>query len=103
VLAAGVVDPYDAKPSMSDSPEEFDPAETARRELAEYLADLAVYRMPFGRYKHALLHTLPFEYLHWFVEKGNGFPNGRLGELMEFVYRTKGDGAEAIFAQLRRR
>lgn len=88
---------------MSESTEEFDPAEAMRRDLAEYLADLAVYRMPFGRYRHALIHTLPYEYLHWFVEKGSGFPQGRLGELMDFVYRTKGDGAEAIFAGLRRR
>jgi uncharacterized protein (DUF3820 family) len=88
---------------MNDSPEEIDPAEAMKRELAEFLADLEVYRMPFGRYRHALIHTLPYEYLHWFVEKGDGFPNGRLGELMEFVYRTKGDGAEAIFARLRRR
>lgn len=88
---------------MSDSPEEIDPAEAMKRELAEFLADLGVYRMPFGRYRHALIHTLPYEYLHWFVEKGGGFPNGRLGELMEFVYRTKGDGAEIIFARLPRR
>jgi uncharacterized protein (DUF3820 family) len=46
---------------------------------------------------------LPYEYLDWFMEKGDGFPNGRLGELMDFVYRTKGVGAEAIFARLRKR
>lgn len=88
---------------MNEGTEEFDPSEVMRRELADYLADLAVYRMPFGRYKHALIHTLPYEYLHWFVLKGDGFPQGRLGELMDFVYRTKGDGAEVIFAGLRRR
>ncbi len=88
---------------MSEAPEEFDPAEAMKRDLADFLADLGSYRMPFGRYQHALLHTLPYEYLHWFVEKGDGFPNGRLGELMDFVYRTKGDGAEAIFAQLCKR
>lgn len=87
---------------MSDVPEEIDPAEVMRRELAEYLADLEIHRMPFGRYKHLPIHALPYEYLHWFVEKGDGFPKGRLGELMEFVYRTKGDGAEAIFARLRK-
>ena len=88
---------------MNDAPEEFDPAEAMRRDLADFLADIEVYRMPFGRYRHALIHNLPYEYLHWFMEKGDGFPNGRLGELMDFVYRTKGVGAEAIFARLRKR
>ncbi len=88
---------------MNDSPEEIDPAEAMKRELADFLADLAVYRMPFGRYRNAFLHTLPYEYLHWFVERGEGFPNGRLGELMQFVYQTKADGAEVIFQNLRRR
>jgi uncharacterized protein (DUF3820 family) len=88
---------------MSDPPEDSDLSEIMQRELAEFLADLQVYRMPFGRYRHAFIHTLPFEYLHWFVEKGSGFPQGRLGELMAFVYQTKKDGAEAIFRGLRRR
>lgn len=90
------------RPTMSEPPEDIEPAETMRRELADLLADLEVWRMPFGRFKHARLHTLPYEYLHWFVEKGDGFPKGRLGELMEFVYRTKGDGAEVIFSRLRK-
>lgn len=88
---------------MGDPGEETDAAETMRRELAELLSDLEIYRMPFGRFRHSPIHALPYEYLHWFVEKGDGFPNGRLGELMDFVYRTKSDGAEAIFARLRMR
>ncbi|MEX2577821.1 MAG: DUF3820 family protein [Verrucomicrobiales bacterium] len=82
--------------------EEFDPAEAMRRELADNLADLEVYRMPFGRFKHRPLYALPYEYLHWFVEKGDGFPDGRLGELMEFVYHTKAAGAEVVFSKLGR-
>jgi len=88
---------------MSDSPEEIDPVEAMRRELAGYLADLEVWRMPFGRFKGSPIHALPFEYLDWFLVKGDGFPKGRLGELMAFVHGTKKDGAEAIFARLRRR
>jgi uncharacterized protein (DUF3820 family) len=88
---------------MSDAAEEFDPAEAMRLDLADFLADLEVYRMPFGRYRDWPVHALPYEYLHWFVERGEGFPKGRLGELMDFVYRIKGDGAEAIFSQLRPR
>lgn len=87
---------------MSDRPEEFDPSEAMRRELAENLADLEVYRMPFGRYRNRRLHTLPLEYLQWFVDRGDGFPSGRLGELMEFVYHTKAAGAEVVFSRIGR-
>ena len=73
-----------------------------RADLADYLADLRLYRMPFGRYKNAAIYDLPLEYLHWFQEKGGGFPLGRIGELMAFVYHTKSDGAEMIFAPLRK-
>lgn len=73
-----------------------------RDELAENLTDLRVYRMPFGRYQNILLHRLPYEYLHWFIEKGGGFPKGRLGELMEFVYHIKANGAEVVFSKLPR-
>jgi hypothetical protein len=85
---------------MSDSPLSLE--ESMRRELAENLCDLTMYRMPFGRFQHRLLHTLPYEYLHWFVERGGGFPKGRLGELMDFVYQTKSVGAEIVFAGLPR-
>lgn len=85
---------------MSDQREEFDPAEAMKRELAENLADLTTFRMPFGRFRGRKLHHLPYEYLHWFVEKGDGFPGGRLGELMEFVYHTKAAGAEIVFSRI---
>lgn len=82
-------------------PRPFD-EESFREDLADYLADLSRYRIPFGRYKNAAIFDLPLEYLHWFLEKGGGFPTGRLGELMEFVYHIKADGAEEIFAPLRK-
>ncbi|MDA9922651.1 DUF3820 family protein [Verrucomicrobiales bacterium] len=87
---------------MSESEEHIDPGEAMKRELADNLADLEIYRMPFGRYQQRKLHTLPYEYLHWFIEKGGGFPSGRLGELMEFVYHIKASGSEEIFARLGR-
>ncbi len=87
---------------MSDEEESIRPEESMRRELAENLADLETWRMPFGRYQNRKLHTLPYEYLHWFEEKGGGFPSGRLGELMEFVYHTKASGAEIVFSKLSR-
>lgn len=60
--------------------------------------------MPFGKYGPANfppnglpIDELPWDYLHWFVEKQGGFPRGRLGRLLEIVYHAKGDGADAIF------
>ncbi len=87
---------------MTQPDGEIDPEIAMKSDLEDYFADLRTYRMPFGRYKGRLIHTLPHEYLHWFVERSDGFPNGRLGELMDFVYQTKHVGAEAIFAQLPR-
>ncbi|MDF1825033.1 MAG: DUF3820 family protein [Verrucomicrobiales bacterium] len=88
---------------MNKPGEEIDPAEAMKKELADNLADLEVYRMPFGRYINRGIHTLPYEYLHWFVERQNGFPSGRLGELMEFVYHTKAAGAEIVFSKIGKR
>lgn len=88
---------------MSSDEEEIDPAEAMKKELADNLADLEVYRMPFGRYTNRGIHTLPYEYLHWFVERQNGFPSGRLGELMEFVYNIKASGAEIVLSKVGKR
>ncbi len=71
-----------------------------RQDLADYFDDLLHYRMPFGRFRDSPIDQLPYEYLSWFDQHG-GFPRGRLGELMEFVYHTKAVGAETVFARLR--
>lgn len=73
-----------------------------QRDLVRFLDDLLRYRMPFGRYQGAYIDDLPYEYLHWFEERGGGFPRGRLGELMNFVYQTKSVGAEIVFAELKK-
>ena len=76
-------------------------------EVRETLRQLHDYRMPFGRFGPAnvpprgrLVYELPYEYLRWFERKG--YPDGRLGYLMKFVHDVKRDGAEQIFAPLRR-
>lgn len=78
--------------------------------LAEYFEDLQRYCMPFGRYgpdnfppAGKPVHEVPLEYLVWFKEKGGGFPRGRLGELMQFVWEVKSVGAEIIFEPFRKR
>ncbi len=85
-----------------------DPEDIFRRQLADNLKDLASFRMPFGKYgpgacppKGMPLYDVPLDYLHWFLERGGGFPKGRLGELMEFVYHVKSAGAGEVFAPLR--
>jgi len=75
-------------------------AEIDRDEWRSLYQDLSVWKMPFGRYKGLLLVSLPDEYLMWFKE--HGFPNGRLGELMTFVYEVKMAGAEEVFEPIRR-
>lgn len=89
-----------------DSKVDLKPGElgkTLQQDLADYFDDLLIYQMPFGRYGGSYLDQLPYEYLHWFIDKGRGFPTGRLGELMEFVYHTKAVGAEGVFAELPKR
>ena len=88
--------------SEEDEAQEIDIAASMRDDLADIFDDLARYRMPFGKYKMRPIYDLPYEYLHWFVERGNGFPPSRIGELMDFVYHAKADGSEAIFSPLKR-
>lgn len=77
-----------------------DPAAAWAEKLSRDLAEIEHTRMPFGRYGGRPIYDLPFEYLAWFATK-NGFPKGRLGELLEVVYAIKRDGADRAFAPLR--
>lgn len=60
---------------------------------------LARMRMPFGKYKGRLLIDLPEPYVVWFSR--NGFPEGRLGELLRELYEIKLNGLEYLFDPLR--
>ena len=86
-----------------------DPEDIFRCELASNLEDLKRFHMPFGKYGPDAcppdgmpLYDLPLEYLLWFQQRGGGFPAGRLGELMEFVFHVKGAGAGEVFAPMRK-
>ena len=77
-------------------------------ELARTLTEIARTHMPFGRFgpqhyppRGIPIHDLPYEYLAYFERKG--FPSGRLGELLRFVYLAKRDGADALFDPFRAR
>lgn len=89
-------------------PEDVLRAEAVGEDLAATLEDIGRARMPFGRFgPHRYppdgvpLIDLPFEYLEWFEKRG--WPRGRLGILMTFVYHTKLAGADEIFDPWRTR
>ena len=66
----------------------------------ELLVELADMRMPFGKYSGRLLIDLPEPYVVWFSQ--NGFPRGKLGEMLKVVYEIKVNGLEYLFEPLRR-
>lgn len=57
--------------------------------------------MPFGKYKGCLICDLPMHYLEYFKRK-EGFPDGKLGVLMDTVYEIKLNGLEAIILNLKK-
>ena len=64
------------------------------------LLDLAGMKMPFGRYQGRVLCDLPEPYLVWF--KQNGFPQGRLGYLLEALYEIKLNGLESLIRPIKK-
>ena len=67
----------------------------------EDLVRLAKMVMPFGRYKGSLLIDLPEPYLLWFADKG--FPEGRLGMLLNLSLEIKINGLEHLIEPLKQR
>ncbi|MFT4032294.1 MAG: DUF3820 family protein [Siphonobacter sp.] len=66
----------------------------------ELLKELLVYKMPYGKYKDQLICHLPMSYLEWFASQG--FPKGKLGELLATMYEIKLNGLEYLLDGLRR-
>jgi uncharacterized protein (DUF3820 family) len=73
-------------------------SETPTFEYAEFL-ELVGARMPFGKHAGQRVIDLPEDYLIWFA--GKGFPDGKLGRMMQAVYEIKLNGLEALFDPLR--
>lgn len=67
----------------------------------KHLEELANYRMPFGKYKDRYLVNLPEYYLVWFKQKG--FPEGKLGRMMEEIYEIQLNGLEDLIKKLIRK
>ena len=67
----------------------------------ELLPLLVQQKMPFGRFKDRLLADLPVSYLEWFARKG--FPEGKLGMLLQTVHVIKSNGLDDILYGLKNR
>ncbi|MBA3972428.1 MAG: DUF3820 family protein [Bacteroidetes bacterium] len=67
----------------------------------ELLLQLVSMKMPFGRFKDTILCDLPVSYLEWFQRKG--FPDGKLGMLLQTIYEIKLNGLEDLLKPLRTR
>ncbi len=63
-----------------------------------HLIELANYRMPFGKYKDRLLVNVPEYYFVWYRQKG--FPEGKLGRMMQEMYELKLNGLEGLLKKL---
>jgi len=65
----------------------------------QLLLHLVEMRMPFGKYKGTVLCNLPVSYLEWFQRKG--FPEGKLGMLLQTMYEIKLNGLEYLLQPLK--
>lgn len=63
------------------------------------LRDLVDYRMPFGKYRGQRLLELPEAYLCWFERQG--WPRGRLGQLLATAHEMKQAGLQRLLDPLR--
>ncbi|MDD5106706.1 MAG: DUF3820 family protein [Desulfuromonadaceae bacterium] len=87
---------------MSRKSSEFNPVEDSNDPHSPFdhikLLELAATRMPFGKHRGQRLIDLPEPYVVWFA--GQGFPPGKLGELLQTVYTIKVNGLEYLFDKL---
>lgn len=63
------------------------------------LLELVKMQMPFGKYQGTLLCDLPVSYLEWFNRKG--FPEGKLGILLQSIYEIKLNGLQFLLEPLK--
>lgn len=56
-------------------------------------------KMPFGKYKGRAMCDLPESYLIWF--HGEGYPPGKLGELLATLYEIKLNGLEYLLQPIK--
>jgi uncharacterized protein len=64
------------------------------------LIDLVQFKMPFGKHKGTIICNIPEHYLVWYKQKG--FPQGKLGMLLETMYEIRVNGLEYLLKPLKR-
>ena len=84
---------------MNEKSSEFSPVDPNSPFDHEKLLELAAMRMPFGKYQGRRLIDLPEPYVVWFAQQG--FPQGKLGDMLRTVYEIKVNGLEYLFNRLR--
>ncbi|SMC74381.1 DUF3820 family protein [Pedobacter nyackensis] len=67
----------------------------------QLLQDLVTMKMPFGKYKGRTMCDLPESYLVWFQQEG--FPPGKLGEMIATLYEIKLNGLEYLLQPLKKK
>ena len=80
-------------------PEHYEPLSCPSTFDPNDLLELARMRMPFGKYAGRLLIDLPEPYVVWFAQKG--FPEGKLGRMLQTIHEIKVNGLEFLFEPLR--
>lgn len=65
----------------------------------QILIDIVKTPMPFGKYKGRIVADLPEAYLVWF--KQQGFPQGKLGMMLQTMYEIRMNGLEYLLKPLR--
>jgi uncharacterized protein len=66
----------------------------------EIMYELVTMKMPYGKFKGRILCDLPEPYLVWYHSKG--FPEGRLGMLLNTLYEIKLNGLEHLLYPLKK-
>ena len=67
---------------------------------ADSLQLLLTTEMPYGKYKGRRIADLPGNYLNWFAREG--FPPGKLGQLLALMHEIDHNGLSSLLAPLRR-
>jgi uncharacterized protein (DUF3820 family) len=55
--------------------------------------------MPYGKYQGRMLADIPEHYLVWMA--GEGFPKGKLGQLLALAYEIRLNGLESLLNPLK--